>query len=165
MVIAVAVGIGLAAMLFIQRMANLTSTEAVRGSAAGLPRDLPPEIAAFRIRGPMFFGAAERALATLHRLEPEVHTVILDMRDVPSMDMSAIVVFQSMVRQLQKKSIALIVTHAEARIIAKLRRAGIRRVSGQLTFCRSTEQALRVIRDWASESERNHQGPVDRGIP
>ena len=114
----------LAAMLFIQRMADLTSTVQVSGPQSGLPQDLPTGIAAFRIRGPMFFGAAERALATLHRLEPEVRTVILDMRDVPSMDMSAIIVFQSMLDQLQKGNVALIVTHAEARIIAKLKRAG-----------------------------------------
>ncbi|WP_376697274.1 C4-dicarboxylic acid transporter DauA [Wenzhouxiangella sp. EGI_FJ10305] len=150
MVVAVAVGVGLAAMLFIQRMAELTSTRQVSGTAAGLPSDLPPDMAAFRIRGPMFFGAAERALATLHRLEPEVRSVILDMREVPSMDMSAIVVFQSMLDQLRKGDVALIVTHAEPRIIAKLRRAGIRRTRGQLTFCRNSEQALRIARNWQS---------------
>lgn len=153
MVIAVAVGMGLAAMLFIQRMSDLTSTVQVSGSQAGLPRDLPRNIAAYRIRGPMFFGAAERALATLHRLEPEVDTVLLDMREVPSMDMSGIVVFQSMIDQLRKGGVALIVTHAEPRIIAKLRRAGIRRTRGQLTFCRNTEQALRVARGWQTAEQ------------
>lgn len=148
MVVAVAVGVGLAAVLFIQRMADLTSTEQVSGAAAGLPADLPADIAAFRIRGPMFFGAAERALTTLHRLEPDVRTVILDMREVPSMDMSAMVVFNSMLDQLRKTGVAMIVTHAEPRIIAKLRRAGIRRKRGRLTFCRNTEQALRIARDW-----------------
>lgn len=148
MVIAVAVGMALAAMLFIQRMAGLTSTEQLRGSQAGLPRDIPGHMAVFRIRGPMFFGAAERALSTLHRLEPGVNTVIVDMREVPSMDMSAIVVFQSMVDHLRKGGVALIVTHAEPRIIAKLRRAGIRRIRGQFTFCRNSEQALRIARDW-----------------
>jgi sulfate permease, SulP family len=148
MVIAVAVGMGLAGMLFIQRMAGLASTEQMTGSQAGLLQNLPRHIAVFRIRGPMFFGAAERALATLHRLEPEVRTVIVDMREVPSMDMSAIVVFQSTVDQLRKGGVALIVTHAEPRIIAKLRRAGIRRIRGQLTFCRNSEQALRIARDW-----------------
>lgn len=155
MVIAVAVGMGLAAMLFIQRMSELTSTEQVSGSQAGLPQDLPRHIAAFRIRGPMFFGAAERALVTLHRLEPEVDTVLLDMREVPSMDMSGIVVFQSMIDQLRKGGVALIVTHAEPRIIAKLRRAGVRRIRGQLTFCRNTAQALRIARDWQAAKEVN----------
>jgi len=155
MVIAVAVGMGLAAMLFIQRMSELTSTEQVSGSQAGLPQDLPRHIAAFRIRGPMFFGAAERALATLHRLEPEVDTVLLDMREVPSMDMSGIVVFQSMIDQLRKGGVALIVTHAEPRIIAKLRRAGVRRIRRQLTFCRNTAQALRIARDWQAAKEVN----------
>jgi len=158
MVIAVAVGMALAAMLFIQRMADLTSTVQVSGPQSGLPQDLPTGIAAFRIRGPMFFGAAERALATLHRLEPEVRTVILDMRDVPSMDMSAIIVFQSMLDQLQKGNVALIVTHAEARIIAKLKRAGIRRTRRKLTFCRNSEQALRVALQW-SKSDGSKIGP------
>lgn len=159
MVIAVAVGVGLAGLLFIQRMAELTSTVSIRGASAGMPQNLPADIAAFRIRGPMFFGAAERALATLYRLDPNVRFVILDMRDVPSMDMSAIAVFQSMLDQLDKNRVAVIITHAEPRIIAKLRRAGIRRKRGQLTFRRSSEHALRIASYWRNsnvESVHDH---------
>ncbi|HSH26358.1 MAG TPA: C4-dicarboxylic acid transporter DauA [Wenzhouxiangella sp.] len=161
MVVAVAVGVGLAAMLFIQRMADVTASQPMIGKEGGLPRDLPTDLAAYRLRGPMFFGAAERALATLHRLEPEVKMVILDMREVPSMDMSAIVVFQSMLEQLAKRKVGLIVTHAEPRIIVKLRRAGIRRVSRQLTFARDTAHALRVAERWRDRPIKKHAAGPD----
>ncbi len=159
MVIAVAVGVGLAGLLFIQRMAELTSTVSIRGASADMPQNLPADTAAFRIRGPMFFGAAERALATLYRLDPNVRFVILDMRDVPSVDMSAITEFQSMLDRLAKSRVAVIITHAEARIIAKLRRAGIRRTRGQLTFRRSSEQALRIASHWRNSSGESDQKP------
>jgi SulP family sulfate permease len=152
MVVAVAVGVGLAAMLFIQRMADVTSSQPISGREAGLPRDLPADLAAFRLRGPMFFGAAERALATLHRLEPDVKIVILDMGEVPSMDMSAIVVFQSMLEQLHRSGVGLIVVNAEPRIVVKLRRVGIRRASRRLAYCRDIPHALRLAESWRSES-------------
>lgn len=160
MVVAVAVGVGLAAMLFIQRMADVTASQPITGKEGGLPRDLPDDMAAYRLRGPMFFGAAERALATLHRLEPEVKMVILDMREVPSMDMSAIVVFQSMLEQLARARVGLIVTHAEPRIIVKLRRAGIRRVHRRLTFCRDMAHALSVAERWRNRPVERRPGPT-----
>src|SRR5690606_12189837 len=75
MVLAVAVGLLLAAGLFIKRMSELTDS-------AILPRDqhaaleaLPDAVAVYRIRGPLFFGAAEKALGTLRRFAPGVRVM------------------------------------------------------------------------------------------
>jgi len=155
MVIAVAVGVGLAAMLFIQRMADVTDSQRVSHADAGLPTDLPGDIAFFRLRGPMFFGAAERALATLHKLEPEVRYVILDMSLVPSIDMSAIVVFQSMLDQLAKGGVGLIVANADPQIIVKMMRSGVQRKQGQFTFARSTTRAIDRARQWREYSSNS----------
>lgn len=152
MVVAVAVGVGLAGMLFIQRMADVTDTRRLSGPAAGLPEKLPANVAFFRLRGPMFFGAAERALSTLHQIEPEVCFIILDMRDVTAMDVSAILVFKSMLEQLNKSGLGLVITHAPPRIIVKLMRSGLRRRSGQLTFVRNIGQALSRIEHWEQQA-------------
>ncbi|HLS05820.1 MAG TPA: C4-dicarboxylic acid transporter DauA [Wenzhouxiangella sp.] len=165
MVIAVAVGVGLAAMLFIQRMADVTGSQRVSHADADLPPDLPGDIAFFRLRGPMFFGAAERALSTLHKLEPEVRYVVLDMSLVPSIDMSAIVVFQSMLDQLAKSGVGLIVANADPEIIVKMMRSGVQRKQGQFTFARNTTRAIDRARQWRNQSGENvsedHAGSED----
>jgi len=65
-----------------------------------------------------------------------------------------IVVLQSMLEQLERKRIGLIVTRAEPRIIVKLRRAGIRRRRGVLNFRRDSAQVLRLAEIWRAESGR-----------
>ncbi len=152
MVLAVAVGVALAGALFIQRMSELTSAQRTRAAPSGTALELPDKVATFSIRGPLFFGAAERALHTLHRIGPEISIVMLDMADVPSMDMSAIVVFQSMVSELRQQGTALILINANPRILSKLRRAGIRREPGQLAFCRNADHGTRLARRWLDQS-------------
>ena len=83
MVLAVGVGLLLAAGLFIKRMSELTDTTSLRQSQKRLFADMPEHVAAYSIRGPLFFGAAEKALSALRRFNPEVKVVIVDISGVP----------------------------------------------------------------------------------
>ena len=62
MVLAVGVGLLLAAGLFIKSMSELTDTASVSRDQHNVP-DLPDSVAVYAIRGPLFFGAAEKALS------------------------------------------------------------------------------------------------------
>ncbi len=90
MVLAVGVGLLLAAGLFIGRMSALTDAVPVEHPREADTPELPPEVAAFSIRGPLFFGAADRALGVLRRFNPRVRIVLLDISAVPLLDMTAI---------------------------------------------------------------------------
>lgn len=151
MVLAVAVGIGLAAALFIRRMALLTQTDRVEIDDHPTVNGLPADVALYDINGPLFFGAAEKALSSLHLVDPTIRTVILDMHDVPSMDGTAIVALKSLVAEMRHGDVALIVVGLQPRIIAKLRRADIRKVAGALTYCHDLEQAKTVALRWQKE--------------
>src|SRR3546814_2660910 len=85
--VAVAVGVTLASLLFMARMA-----EAVEVGSGG-PRDpeldaedidqrddLPPGVEVFRIAGPFFFGVAGELLDTLRRLGQSPRVIILRLR-------------------------------------------------------------------------------------
>lgn len=148
MVLAVAVGIGLAAALFIRRMALLTHTHPVEAGSHPSVKGLPAEVAVYDINGPLFFGAAEKALRSLHLVDPKVTTVILDMHDVPSMDGTAIVALQSLIGEMHREGVRLILAGLPTRIIVKLRRAGIHTAAGALTHCRNMEQAQTVALRW-----------------
>src|SRR5262249_45005183 len=62
MVIAVTVGVVLAALLFMRRMAMLTQVE-LETPPVGYP--MPPGVRLYEIAGPLFFGAAKTAMETL----------------------------------------------------------------------------------------------------
>ncbi len=151
MVLAVAVGVGLAAALFIRRMSLLTEANLLEAHHHPTNIEFPPEVAIYDINGPLFFGAAEKALNSLHLVDPKIRTVILDMHDVPSMDGTAIVALESMISEMARDGVRLILVGLQPRIIVKLRRAGIHKVAGSLTYCRNLERANVVALRWQKE--------------
>lgn len=157
MVLAVGVGIGLAAALFIRRMALLSTSERVDPQRDSFAAQLPAEVALYDVNGALFFGAAERALSSLWLVDRRLRLVILDMRDVPSIDATAMHALQSVVDDLQRHGVGLIMVGLPSRIIAKMRRAGIRREAGRLSHCRTLEQAGRMVSRWLPQVDTDSQ--------
>lgn len=141
MVLAVGVGLLLAAGLFIKRMSELTDTTPLSHGQSPMLKDLPEHVAAYAIRGPLFFGAAEKALSVLRKFNPEVKVVIVDISDVPMMDMTALAALENVLLDYRKQGIALILSGSSARLRLKLRRAGIHALEGQLYHVRDLAQA------------------------
>lgn len=156
MVLAVAVGIGLAAALFIRRMALLTQIYRIDIENHPTINGLPPEVAVYDINGPLFFGVAEKALSALHLVDPKVQIIIIDMHDMPSMDGTAIVALQSLIDEMHRAGVALILVGLPTRIIVKLRRSGIRTTAGMLTYCRGLPRARSVALRWQKEKQNSH---------
>ncbi|MDT8376049.1 MAG: C4-dicarboxylic acid transporter DauA [Mariprofundaceae bacterium] len=126
MEVAVAAGMALASVLFIKRMIELTGVKlisTVPEEHAGL--ELPAGVLIYDINGPMFFGAAQNALKTLLTINDGIRVVILDMRDVPMIDMTAMVAMQSIVSNLEKHGIGLVFCELAADVEQKLLRAGV----------------------------------------
>jgi SulP family sulfate permease len=140
MTIAVAVGIGLAAMLFITRSISLTQATSIEHGHEGY--ELPEAIVVYDINGPLFFGTAQKALKTISSVRPEVRVVILDMTEVTMLDMSAIVAMESIWNDLQKRNIGMVINSLEPRMILKLRRAGIRKQAGKIAFSRTLDESF-----------------------
>ncbi len=135
MTIAVAVGMGLAAMLFIRRSVSLAETTEIESNHDAY--NLPDKIAVYDINGPLFFGSAQKALKTISTVTPDIQVVILDMSKVTMLDMSAIIAMESIAETLSSKNMGLIINNLQPRMILKLRRANIRKKSGKIAFSRS----------------------------
>lgn len=144
MTIAVAVGMGLAAMLFIRRSISLTQSSIIESDH--LKYNLPEGAIVYDINGPLFFGSAQKALKTISSIDPDVRIVILDMSEVTMLDMSAIVAMESIAKDLQTKSIGLIINNLQPRMILKLRRAGVRKQPGKVVFSRSLDDSFEAAR-------------------
>lgn len=97
MVAGVGVGMIAAAFLVIKRLAELTRIE-VENEPDEVDTGLQPRrpgTMVFRIRGPLFFGTVERAFDRSHFTFGSVEHVVLDLRDVPFIDMSGLVALRS----------------------------------------------------------------------
>lgn len=150
MVLAVAVGIGLAAALFIRRMALLTHTDRIdnKEKADSGGSRFSDDVAVYDINGPLFFGVAEKALTSLRTIDPRVRTIVIDMSDVPSIDGTAIVALQALIEEMQHEEVSLILVGLPSRMIVKLRRAGIRKTAEKLTYCSNLVHAKTVAERW-----------------
>ncbi len=144
MTIAVAVGMGLAAILFIRRSITLTQTSAIEHDHG--EEQLSESLIVYDINGPLFFGSAQKALNTISTVRPEVQVVILDMTEVTMLDMSAIIAMESIWQDLQKKHISLVINGLQPRMILKLRRAGIRKRTGKIAFSRTLEDSFVIAK-------------------
>ncbi|MGH8454379.1 MAG: STAS domain-containing protein, partial [Nevskiales bacterium] len=140
MVLAVGVGVVLASLLFIQRMTELTGSAELRHEEHELT-GLPSHIAVYAIEGPMFFGAAEQAINTLHQIREEVKVIIIDMSEVPMIDMSGIVALDSMIQRMNEAGVAIVFSGPSRRVYHKLLRAGLRKRPGQLAYATTLVKA------------------------
>jgi sulfate permease, SulP family len=122
MQIAVAVGIGLASILFIKRTIDLYSIELINTELTIHP-DIPEDISIYDINGPMFFGAAQNALKTLLNTKENTSVVILNMQNVTMIDMTAMVALKSIVDTFKSRNKKLIFSGLNERILRKLIKA------------------------------------------
>jgi len=143
MQVAVAVGIALASVLFIKRTIDLYSIE-LSSSSLEEHRDLPKNILIYDINGPMFFGAAQKALKTLLNINDEKNIVILDMKNVSMIDMTAIVALKSIVESFEAKDKKLIFSGLNQRVLKKLERAQIEYVTTFSNINDSIEYAKHI---------------------
>lgn len=141
MTIAVGVGMGLAAMLFIRRSISLTESVNTRTEHEN-DTGLPQEITIYDINGPLFFGSTQKAMRNITRITPEIRVVILDMSEVTMIDMSAIVAMESIRANLSANNVGLVINNLQPRMILKLQRAGIQAEPGKISFSKTITEAL-----------------------
>lgn len=124
MVVAVTAGVVLAALLFMRRMADVTDIALVAEPHRTLAVALPDHVVLYEVMGPLFFGAAQKAMSALHTVAPGVRTVVLDLRNVPTIDATGLVNLQSAVRRLRESGVTTVLAGVRPEPLATIRRAG-----------------------------------------
>lgn len=141
MVISVGIGLALAALLFIRRMADLTEAEMVSHHEHEVLKQLPEHIAVYEINGPLFFGAAEKAIKIFHQVNRKVRVIIIDMTDVPMMDMTGIIALQGLMKNLTRDKVTVILSTLSPRLIKQLNTAGVTE-NELVLFCKTLEESI-----------------------
>ncbi len=124
MVVAVTVGVVLAALLFMRRMVEISGARLVGGPQGHQAEGLPPGVVFYDVAGPLFFGAAEKALEALTIVGSGVHTVIIDLEDVPAVDATGLVALESAVHRLNGAGIKVVLTGVQPQPRRALAKAG-----------------------------------------
>jgi SulP family sulfate permease len=140
MVIAVTVGVVLAALLFMRRMSVLTKTQL--DAPTKLDVDVPAGVRIYTIAGPLFFGAAKSAMTALQIVGDQDRVYILDMRNVPVMDVTGLVALESALDRLYRAKIKVIFAGLTEEVSAFLERAGIKREAGKIAYAPDLETAI-----------------------
>ncbi len=121
--VAIEVGVVLAAILFMHRMAQVATIstgealfeadrdDLARPGSAYTQRDaLPPGVEVFKLRGPLFFGAVDRLSDLLDRVAGTQKVIILRMREVSMIDSTGATKLRDFVDQCGRRGTKIVVS-------------------------------------------------------
>jgi len=146
MVVAVSVGVVMAALLFMKRMAEVSEVRLVDEHPILLDRPLPKGVLVYEIAGPLFFGAAQKAMAALEEVDKGVRVVLLDLRSVPALDATGLVGLESAFERLNRAGVLVVIGGAQAQPLRVMARAGWTDRHGRVAVYGSFERAVEEVR-------------------
>jgi SulP family sulfate permease len=88
-----------------------------------IPDGLRGKVAIYEIAGPLFFGAAQRAMSSLGAVAGRVAVLIIRLDAVPTMDATGLVALESAIAQLSKNGCVAILSGLQAQPEALLDKA------------------------------------------
>lgn len=150
LVIAIEVGMVLAAFLFMKRMSDIAGVRewaapAAEGETALSEktdlRRVPEHTMVYEIEGSMFFGAAVDYLEFTSQRGKRV--LILRMRNVPAMDISGLESLEEVYEICRREKITLLLSHVNPQPRQVMERAGFLEALGRENLCESISAALR----------------------
>ena len=149
LVVAVNVGVVIAALLFMKRMSESVQVRqqggvdaAVDTGAAGVaaeagdslqtaieplevPVKLPPSVLVYRIDGPFFFGAAEKLESTLERVPLGVRAIVLRLGRVPFMDATGLQTLLEVIERYRRRKVRVLLCGVHPALHEPLQAAGV----------------------------------------
>lgn len=148
LVVAIEIGVVLATMLFMKRMAETADVKAWKyteqpdvtpGEAEKL-RKISRSIRVFEISGPLFFAAADQLLAINSKQYTKV--IVIRMRSVPAIDASAMKSLRELTDRAKKKNITLIFSHVNEQPMSVMKKDGFIDYLGAQNFRANIVEAL-----------------------
>jgi SulP family sulfate permease len=129
--VAVEIGLVLAGLFFIMRVASLTSIEPLAAGPDGRP--LPAGVVAYRVQGSLFFGSVSKLDVLSESVDPTPapRAMVLDLRALINMDTTAIDAMEDLHRTLALKGTTLIVCGAQAHPRSLIERSRFDRTLGE----------------------------------
>jgi sulfate permease, SulP family len=148
LVVAVNVGVILAALFFMRRMADSVNVEQQVEVLADSGTPGSPAVPAnngiiiYSIDGPVFFGAAEKLERTLAHIQRPATTLILRMGNVPFVDATGIFAIEEIITDFKRHGAVVLLVEVRPNVRYKLERGGVIIHVGPDNMMDTLEQAL-----------------------
>lgn len=147
LVVAIGVGMVLAALLFMKRMADVTE---VHGWVYVDDEDTDPDnitlkkvpknTRVYEINGPMFFGASDKFGYMLD--DTNIDVLCIRMRNVPAIDATGVETLDKITKRCRKHNIAVVFSHVNEQPMHAMEKAGFVERIGRENFCNHIDTAL-----------------------
>lgn len=152
--VAVGVGLVLASLLFMKRMADVTNIDAVTGDATAgdgadkalKERNVPEGVEIYDINGPFFFGAAYKLRETLDEIGAPPKVLIINMPNVLTVDATGLHALHELKKRCVKDGTRLILAGVHAQPVQTLVRSGLLDIFGDENLLGTIDEALERAR-------------------
>ena len=146
LVVAIEVGVLLAAVLFMHRMSEVTQVEGWKDFDPENDPDsidlriLPEHTLVYEISGPMFFASAGKIL----QISPKEDTkaLVLRMRSVSTIDATAMRNLELLYEDCSSRGVQLVMSHVNEQPMKVIHKAGFDKKLGAENFCAHIDDAL-----------------------
>ncbi len=147
LVVAIAVGLVLAALLFMKQMADVSGVqdwvyvdeEDDDPDHIELKR-VPKNTKVYEINGPMFFAASDKFMYVLS--DKNIDVLCIRMRNVPAIDATGVETLGKIVDICEKHKIAVVFSHVNEQPMTIMEKAGFVKRIGKKNFCSHIDAAL-----------------------
>jgi len=148
LVIAIEVGMLMAAVLFMKRMSDESTVTGWKYIDSENDPDsidlkaVPKDVRVYEISGPLFFGAADK-IADI-TLKDYTRSLILRMRSVPSLDITALNALEALHKKCGENGVRLILSHVNPQPLKVMKKSGFFDAVGSENFCEHINGALEL---------------------
>ena len=144
LVIAIEIGMVLAAFLFMKRMGDTVQLGRLMGDVAeddggNDRREIPGHVLVYAINGPLFFGAAQTFATTLKTIGDDHRVLVLQMRHVPIIDATGLHRLKDIVQTMKRRRIRVFFAGVNDEVAKDLRNA---RIAGDHVLFATVEEAI-----------------------
>lgn len=148
LVVAIEVGMIMAALLFMSRMASTTEVrrwdeydEENDSESINLMK-IPENTAVYEITGPMFFGASDKLSQIVSGFGKSCRVLILRMRGVPALDATAYKTIEDIYKKCKETNVTLIISHINEQPLKVLKKQGLFDKMGEEHFAANISEAI-----------------------
>ena len=147
LVVAIEVGLVVAAFLFMKRMSEVSHVESWKliGDDEDDPdatslKEVPDDTLVYEFNGPLFFAAADEIFKL--SVQKTINFIILRMRGVDAIDATAMHNFESLYEECREKHVQIIFSHVNEQPMSVMEKAGFVDLVGREFFCDHIDDAL-----------------------
>lgn len=158
LVVAIGVGMVMAALLFMKRMADVTEAHAwvdVDDEDTDpdniLLKKIPKNTRVFEINGPMFFAATDKYKYVLS--DKDIDVLCIRMRNVPAIDATGVEALMRIVKRCERHNVKVVFSHVNEQPMKVMRKAGFVERVGEQNFCDHIDTALQRAEEIEKEIE------------